>query len=375
VKIILKRLNFQLRELKVIRNDQYGFKRGHSTTHALQGNVERITHGFNNNKATVTLFLDIERDFDKVWTTGTIAKLIKAKIPPHLIHLIHNYLPNRAFFVMHKNSYSSLRPIQFGVPQGSLLGLILFNIYINDIPSVENDSNVAISVYAHDTNISVRSGSVDIAICKLNYAIALLEPWFQKWRIKVNKQKCTLTLFSRRLCHYRGGARPVKIFNETIAWTTESKYFGVTLDSKLTHRTHISCILRKANYRLRQLFPILNRSSTIDINIALIIYKSLLRSLLTYASPVWGYAANTHINKLQTFQTKVLRIITKLPRVTPLVTLHEETGMSLIRSHIKKLMKALYQKSAGSENSQIQELGQYDPVGEKHLRLLSLLAR
>jgi hypothetical protein len=65
-KIILKRLNFQLRELNVIRNDQYGFKRGHSTTHALLRNIERITHGFNNNKSTVALFLDIERAFDKV---------------------------------------------------------------------------------------------------------------------------------------------------------------------------------------------------------------------------------------------------------------------------------------------------------------------
>jgi hypothetical protein len=58
----------------------------------------------------------------------------------------------------------------------------------------------------------------------------------------------------------------VKIFNENIVWTKETKYLGVTLDSKLTFRTHISCILRKANYRLRQLFPILNKSSTIDIN-------------------------------------------------------------------------------------------------------------
>jgi hypothetical protein len=68
---------------------------------------------------------------------------------------------------MHKNSYSTLRPSQAGVPQGSLLGATLFNIFINDIPSVEKDSNVAISVYADDTNIYVRSGSIDIAV-KLN---------------------------------------------------------------------------------------------------------------------------------------------------------------------------------------------------------------
>jgi hypothetical protein len=78
-KIILKRLNFQLRKLIVARNDQYGFKRDHSTTHALLRGVERITHDFNNKKATVTLFLDTERAFDKVWTTGLIAELLRPK--------------------------------------------------------------------------------------------------------------------------------------------------------------------------------------------------------------------------------------------------------------------------------------------------------
>jgi hypothetical protein len=164
------------------------------------------------------------------------------------------------------------------------------------------------------------------------------------------------------------------IFDENIAWTGETKCLGVTLDSKLTYRTHISCILQKVNNRPRQLFPILNKSSTININLALIIYKSLIRSILTYASPVWGYAAKTHMTELQTFQNKVLRIITKLPRVTPILTLHEQTRMPLIRSHIRKLASAVYQKSANSDNSQIKELGHYDATGDQHLRPLPLLA-
>jgi hypothetical protein len=172
--------------------------------------------------------------------------------------------------------------------------------------------------------------------------------------------------FSKRLRHYRSCTNPLKIFNENIVWANETKYLGV--DSKLTFRTHISRILRNANYRLRQLFPILNRSSTTDINLALVIYKSLFRSILTYASPVWGYAANTYKNK-------VLTITTKLRRVTPITTLHEQTGMSLIRSHFKRFSRALYQKSVTTENSQIQTLGHYDPTCDKHLRPLSLLTR
>jgi hypothetical protein len=77
--------------------------------------------------------------------------LIKVKIPPHLIFIIHKYLQNSTFFVIHKNPYSILRPIQTEVPQGQPT---IFNIYINNIPSVQNDSNVAILIYADDTNIS-----------------------------------------------------------------------------------------------------------------------------------------------------------------------------------------------------------------------------
>jgi hypothetical protein len=78
--------------------------------------------------------------------------------------------------------------------------------------------------------------------------------------------------------------------------------------------------------------------------------------------------------ELQTFQNKVLRIVTKLPMVTPIVTLHEQTGMLLIRRHIRKLVRAVYQKSANSDNRQIKRLGHYDPIGDKYLRPLSLLA-
>jgi hypothetical protein len=80
-------------------------------------NVEHITHGFNNTKTIETLFLDIEPAFDKVWTTELIAKRIKAKIPLRLIHIIHNYLQNRSFSVMHGNFCYSLRPIKAGVPR------------------------------------------------------------------------------------------------------------------------------------------------------------------------------------------------------------------------------------------------------------------
>jgi hypothetical protein len=83
------------------------------------------------------------------------------------------------------------------VPQGSLLGPTLFNIYINDLPYIESDNNVAVSIYADDTSVTVRSGSIQLAVNKLNHVFKILEPWLEKWRIKVNASKCSATLFSK----------------------------------------------------------------------------------------------------------------------------------------------------------------------------------
>jgi hypothetical protein len=152
--------------------------------------------------------------------------------------------------------------------------------------SLQPTPNLAVTMYADDACISVRSGQVDLAVRKLNSAIALLEPWLRKWRIQINTQKSTVTLFSKRQTHLRGSVSPVTLFKEHIPWTKQLKYLGITLDLMLTFKAHITCTLQKLNHRLKQLHPILNRSSTIDINFALIIYKSLLRSIMTYVCPV-----------------------------------------------------------------------------------------
>jgi hypothetical protein len=119
-----------------------------------------------------------------------------------------------------------------------------------------------------------------------------------------------------------------------------SKCYGVTLDSLLLSKTHASCVIHKANYRLRQLFPAVNKSYTIDINLALTLYKSVLRSILAYVSAVWEYTAKAYVNKLQAFQNEVLSKTTKFPRVTSIEFLHKQTEVSLMKDHIKRVASA-----------------------------------
>jgi hypothetical protein len=191
----------------------------------------------------------------------------------------------------------------------------LFNIYINDIPSVENNNNVAISIYADGTNITVRSGNIRLAANKFSNAIKSLELWFKNG-IKVSVNKCNTTLFSKRLTDSREHLHPFKIFHKNIACKNEIKCLGVILDSKLANKPHRNKSMTKSNHRLRKLYPLLNKSSAIDINLALPVYKALQRPIITYAAPARGYAPKTQFNKLEVFQNNVHRIITKLPRVT-----------------------------------------------------------
>lgn len=120
--------------------------------------------------------------------------------------------------------------------------------------------------------------------------------------------------------------------------------------------------------------PVLNKSYTFDINIALVIYKLPLRYISMCASPVWDCAAETYVNRLQTIKSRVLGIITNLTRVTPIEKLHKQTGVSLITTHVNRTARELHQKPLTIEKRQIQVLGYYGPIGDKYLLPLSLQA-
>jgi hypothetical protein len=120
----------------------------------------------------------------------------------------------------------------------------------------------------------------------------------------------------KRLNHIRNDLPSLKNF-EQIASSNEVKYLGVILDRKLTYRSHMNKAVRKVNHRLRQFYPILNKFS-INIKLALTIYKTLIRLIITYVNPAWGYTARTQISKLQVFQNKVLYYILKISSVRTL---------------------------------------------------------
>ncbi|KAL1137830.1 hypothetical protein AAG570_009526 [Ranatra chinensis] len=367
-KIILKRLNKFIHDNTLLRPEQCGFRNQHSTSHQLLRVVESITRGFNEHRSTGALFIDIEKAFDRVWHEGLLYKLIKLGIPDGLTNILGSYLTNRHFRVQIDSHKSQWKQIRAGVPQGSLLGPVLFNLYINDIPQTDGTE---IAMYADDTTFLTQSWHPKLVHHKLQNAVSKAEEWFKKWRMNVNASKCVALFFTKRAKHKPPSQ--LQIDGHKIPWAPSVKYLGVFLDCRLNWDCHIRETIKKARARLVQLYPLINRTSKLSLQAGRDIYLMLLRPVLTYASPVWGHAAASKINRLQVYQNKVLRMIAHAPRATRLTTLHKDMKVPMMKSQIRSLAQRFYDKIRCVDNPLINTLGQPHTSWEKYKRPISLL--
>jgi Reverse transcriptase (RNA-dependent DNA polymerase) len=369
--ILLTRLQSHIESSNIMNPEQCGFRKQHSTNHQLLRLTEQITKGFNTNKATGIVFLDIAQAFDRVWHDGLIYKLMDYDFPPYLIKLVKSYLKDRTFEVHHNNSISTTRVIEAGVPQGSIIGPTLFNLYINDLPKTQN---VQTALYADDTALITQSWSGQQASKNLQTALNNLETYYENWRIKINVTKSDAVLFSRRKKKERLKTNSLTLFDEKIKWSKEAKYLGVTMDQKLNWGTHINTVANKANKRIGILSPLLNRRSNLSQSNSLLLYRSMIRPIMTYAAPIWGTARKVHIKKLQTIQNKVTRMITKSPWYIRNVDIHDDLNLLTMSSTIKQQADKFFKDLPKIPNSLICNLGDYDIFENfKHARPKQIL--
>lgn len=245
------------------------------------------------------LFLDFQKAFDRVCHQRLKLKLQCALKNEQILRWLDSYLTNRTQYVRIGNSFSSPAPVLSGVPQGSVLGPLLFLIYLNDLSF---DSPVRCRFFADDCIVyhNIQSPHDQTAIQDYLNAI---DNWCQSWRMNLNASKCTQMMITRKkapsICTY-------KINNVAIRTVDKFKYLGVVIDSKLTWNAHVQYVVSAS---LRKLWLIKHRLKHCTSRTKLAAYTTLIRPLLEYADAVWDPHTKTGVNNIESVQKKALRFI------------------------------------------------------------------
>jgi hypothetical protein len=234
------------------------------------------------------------------------------------VKLIASFLSNRKFKVSVEVELSSSRKVAAGVPQGSVLVPILYSLYINDAPAA---LGTHLDLFADDTCIYATEKHERRVFNKLQRGLTATRSWCQHWNIKINEGKTQAICFSRRR---RLPEDDLHLNGRNIPFVNSAKYLGVTFERKMTRRPHIEETAAKALGTYIKIYSIF-KSKTLSVHIKLIVYRALIGSVMTYASPTWEFAADTHLMKLQRLQNRVLCAISNLDRSTPVRDLHSHS--------------------------------------------------
>ena len=294
-------LNF-LSKKAIIIPEQYGFRQGLSTFDALHVFSEKIYKTLDEKKSLLSIYIDFSKAFDTVKHDILLSKLQHYGIRGIINDWFRDYLTNRTQSTKISDKFSSPQHIQYGVPQGSALGPLLFLLYVNDIANIfENTKSI---LFADDATLYTTGENLRDLIYTANTDLHTFHTWCVSNRLTVNFNKTFYMLFTNKPYTF---IPPLFIGNNTIKQTNQHTLLGVTFDDKLTFKQHISNLILKLSrivsllYQVREVMP---------IYVLKTLYNAHILPHLYYCTSVWCSTYPTHLLPLFRLQKKVIRIIT-----------------------------------------------------------------
>ena len=305
-RIVYNRTVKFLDQNNILGRYQYGFRSNYSTSMALTDIANKIVDTFEENSFLIGVFVDLSKAFDTINHNIMLAKLQYYGFRGVAYSWFNSYLSNRYQCTKYKSCISELKKILCGVPQGSLLGPLLFILYINDIINVSNSSTSSYILYADDTNILFSGKDLTSLQDRVNDNLSKLCTWFQANRLSVNPRKCNFIVFSNRNKSYDTDSVKVKLNNVEIPRVEKTKFLGVNLDSKLTWKFHI----QETEKKISKNIGIISRLSyMLPTDVLRMLYSTLVLPYLSYCNLVWGSTFQSSLKKLISKQNKIVRVI------------------------------------------------------------------
>ena len=305
-KLIHKRLYDYLSKHDILFPSQYGFRKGYSTEYGILEFQNRIIKHIRNKNHCLGLFLDLSKAFDSLQHNILIRKLEHYGIRGISLNWFISYLSDRTQYVNIQDINSHSEMINCGVPQGSVLGPLLFLIYMNDI---SNSSNLGEFVlYADDTNVIYSHKDLDSLLHIASTEIEKVSSWFKANKLSMNADKTKLIIFKSKKTLSIDPKLKVKIDGQDVYNTQSVKFLGVLIEPNLSWEIHTSA---KAN-RMSQALAVLSKLKNILSKRAmLLIYHSLIETHITYSIMAFGNAAKKALKRIVQIQKRAIRIISK----------------------------------------------------------------
>ena len=306
-RIVYNRVYKHLTDNDLLYDKQFGFRKNNSTEHAIIELIDNISNSFDKGNFVLGIFIDLSKAFDTVNHKILIRKLEKYGISTNAIKWFKSYLTGRKQCITIDRSNQSLyQNITCGVPQGSILGPLLFLIYVNDLPKA---SKILIPImFADDTNLFYSSNSVRDLFTTVNNELKEISDWFKSNKLSLNVKKTKYTLFcSTQVKRKLPKEMPkLQIENNEILREEVTKFLGVLIDSNISWKYHINTINNKISKNIGVLYkarPFINRNSMKQL------YFSFIHSYLTYANIAWGSTYKTNLEPLHRRQKHAARLI------------------------------------------------------------------
>ena len=320
---VFKHIHNYLIANQIITPNQSGFTQGDSAINQLLNITNEFGKALDDGKEIRVIFCDISKAFDRVWHKGLLRKLEAIGIKGSVLAWVKNYLSDRKQRVVINSVSSEWGNIMAGVPQGSILGPLLFLIFINDIIS---DIQSTIKLFADDTSLYLIVDDPRESANNLNSDLAKIHRWSSDWLVTFNPQKTETMTISRKL--HKPDHPKLNMDNVTVTEVSTHKHLGLHISNDGTWHKHIDVITEKAYKRLNVLrkFKFILDRRTLET-----IYLTYIRPLLEYADVIWDNNTHLLIDKIEKVQTEAARIVTGGTRLVSLERLYLETGWEKLK--------------------------------------------
>ena len=286
----------------ILYHNQYGFRPKHSTVDAISKFTADVSSGLENKNSTMAVFLDLSKAFDTIDHRILLEKLQYYGVRGVALEWFRNYLTNRTQYVTCRGTDSGPLDVTCGVPQGSVLGPLLFIIYTNDLPNAISHSNCIL--FADDTTIYYTSDNLQTMARHIEYDMIHLSDWFCANKLSLNVLKTNFVMFAPKQILGCDAIDSLQINGQTIHRVNSTKFLGVYIDDELDWGLQISHIRKKI---ASGSYAINSAKRCMSVDNLRTLYYSFVHSHLSYANIIWCSTFQSKLRTLEVAQKRAIR--------------------------------------------------------------------